>query len=165
MATKKNDKIIHTELPKVDFHKYHHLLSAVSTYSIKGKVTELTGIVVRAVVPGVRMGELCFIVPYHSRTPIKAEVVGFRDQEALLMPLGNLEGIGLGNDVIPSGQTLTVRVGDQLLGRILDGLGDPLDEKEKGPLLFSEEYPVTADPPAALHRRRVTKPIPLASRP
>ncbi len=147
------------KLPVVDFHKYHHLLSSVSTYSIRGKVTELTGLVVRAVVPGVRMGELCFIVPYHSRTPIKAEVVGFRDQEVLLMPLGNLEGIGLGNDVIPSGHTLTVRVGPQLLGRVLDGLGDPLDEEDQGPLHFDTEYPVTADPPAALKRERVTKPI------
>lgn len=154
-----NKKEVQTELPKVDFHKYHHLLSAVSTYSIKGKVTELTGIVVRAVVPGVRIGELCFIVPYHSRTPIKAEVVGFRDQEVLLMPLGNLEGIGLGNDVIPTGHTLTVRVGNGLLGRILDGLGDPLDEKKNGPLQYTEEYPVSAEPPPALHRTRVTKPI------
>lgn len=153
-----NDKT-KKELPIVDFDKYHHLLSAVTTYSIKGKVTELTGLVVRAVVPGVRMGELCFIVPYHARTPIKAEVVGFKDQEALLMPLGNLEGIGLGNDVIPTGHTLTVRVGDQLLGRVLDGLGDPLDEDEKGPLKYDTEYPVTASPPEALKRRRVTKPI------
>jgi len=147
------------ELPVVDFHKYHHLLSSVSTYSIKGKVTELTGIVVRAVVPGVRIGELCFIVPYHSKTPIKAEVVGFRDQEALLMPLGNLEGIGLGNDVIPTGHTLSVRVGEQLLGRVIDGLGDPLDEETKGPLKCTDEYPVSAEPPAALKRERVTKPI------
>jgi flagellar protein export ATPase FliI len=146
-------------IPVVDFHKYHHLLSSVSTYSIKGKVTELTGLVVRAVVPGVRIGELCFIVPYHSRTPIKAEVVGFRDQEVLLMPLGDLEGIGLGNDVIPTGHTLQVRVGDQLLGRVLDGLGDPLDEEKNGPLQFDEEYPVSANPPAALKRQRVTKPI------
>lgn len=147
------------ELPVVDFHKYHHLLSSVSTYSIKGKVTELTGIVVRAVVPGVRIGELCFIVPYHSKTPIKAEVVGFRDQEALLMPLGNLEGIGLGNDVIPTGHTLSVRVGDQLLGRVIDGLGEPLDEETKGPLKCTDEYPVTAEPPAALKRERVKEPI------
>ncbi|MFH0800474.1 MAG: flagellar protein export ATPase FliI [Pseudomonadota bacterium] len=145
------------DLPVVDFHKYHHLLSAVSTYNIKGKVTELTGIVVRAVVPGVRIGELCFIIPHHGRTPIKSEVVGFRDQEVLLMPLGELEGIGLGNDVIPTGHTLTVRVGDGLLGRILDGLGDPIDEK--GPLEFSAEYPVTANPPEAMKRERVTKPI------
>jgi len=147
------------EMPVIDFHKYHHLLSSVSTYSIKGKVTELTGIVVRAVVPGVRIGELCFIVPYHSKTPIKAEVVGFRDQEALLMPLGNLEGIGLGNDVIPTGHTLSVRVGEQLLGRVIDGLGDPLDEETKGPLKCTDEYPVSAEPPAALKRERVTKPI------
>ena len=53
----------------------------------------------------------------------------FKDNEVLLMPLGDLEGIGLGNDVIPTGHTLTVRVGKHLLGRVLDGLGDPLDEK------------------------------------
>ena len=147
------------ELPVVDFSKYHHLLSSVSTCSIKGKVTELTGLVVRAVVPGVRIGELCFIVPYHSNAPIKAEVVGFRDQEVLLMPLGNLEGIGLGNDVIPTGHTLTVRVGEGLLGRVLDGLGDPLDEEERGPLKYCAEYPVSAEPPKALKRQRITKPI------
>ncbi|PIR25480.1 MAG: hypothetical protein COX62_06390 [Deltaproteobacteria bacterium CG_4_10_14_0_2_um_filter_43_8] len=146
-------------LPVVDFDKYHHLLSAVTTYTIKGKVTELTGIVVRSVVPGVKIGELCFILPYHTKIPIKAEVVGFRDQEVLLMPLGNLEGIGLGNDVIPTGHSLTVRVGPQLLGRILDGLGDPLDEEEKGPLKYEEEYPVTAEPPKALKRKRITKPL------
>ena len=146
------------DLPNIDFHKYHHLLSALSTYSIKGKVTELTGLVVRAVVPGVRIGELCLIVPNHGKT-IKSEVVGFKDQESLLMPLGGLEGIGLGNSVIPTGKTLTVRVGNELLGRILDGLGDPLDEEEKGPLNCKDEYPVTAEPPKALKRRRVTKPI------
>ncbi len=152
-------KVTTGELPVVDFHKYHHQLSAVSTYNIKGKVTELTGIVVRAVLPGVRIGELCFIIPHHGRSSIKAEVVGFKDQEVLLMPLGELEGIGLGNDVIPTGHTLTVRVGDGLLGRILDGLGDPLDADTKGPLEYTEEYPVTANPPKALSRKRVTKPI------
>jgi len=139
-------------LPRVDFHKYQHNLSAVSTYSIKGKVTELTGLVIKAVVPGVRVGELCFIEPYRNRPPIKAEVVGFRDQEVLLMPLGDIEGIGLGNDVIPAGGYLTVRVGKGLLGRVIDGLGEPLDAETKGPLACT-------DPPAALKRRRVTRPI------
>ncbi len=147
------------ELPKVDFHKYQHNLSTVSTYSIKGKVTELTGLVIKAVVPGVRVGELCFIEPYHNRPPIKAEVVGFRDQEVLLMPLGDIEGIGLGNDVISTGGYLSVRVGDELLGRVIDGLGEPLDTDERGPLNCTEEYPVMANPPAALKRMRVTKPI------
>lgn len=145
--------------PKVDFHKYIHNVSTLSTYGIKGKVTELTGLIVKAVVPGVRIGELCLIEPYHSRMPIKAEVVGFKDQEVLLMPLGALEGIGLGNSVIPTGSCLTVRVGPKLLGRILDGLGNPLDADTKGPLEFSNEYPVSANPPDALKRQRVTKPI------
>src|SRR3989338_7379202 len=112
----------------IDFSKYQHSLAETSTYNLKGKVTELTGLVVRAVVPGVRIGELCFIEPLNSKKSIKAEVVGFKDNEVLLMPLGDLEGIGLGNDVIPTGHSLTVRVGEELLGRVLDGLGDPLDE-------------------------------------
>lgn len=149
------------EIPQIDFSKYHHNLSTVSTYNVKGKVTELTGLVVRAVIPGVRMGELCFIEPYHSKQVIKAEVVGFRDQEVLLMPLGDLEGIGLGNNVIPTGHSLTVRVGPELLGRVIDGLGDPLDEEEKGPLRCEMEYPVHAAPPKALKRERVTQSISL----
>lgn len=156
---KKIDTEMPSELPKVDFHKYQHNLSAISTYSIKGKVTELTGLVIKAVVPGVRVGELCFIEPYHNRPPFKAEVVGFKDQEVLLMPLGDLEGIGLGNDVTPTGSYLTVRVGEELLGRVIDGLGEPLDLEENGPLACKEEYPVMTNPPAALKRRRVTKPI------
>ncbi len=149
------------DTPVIDFSKYHHKLSEVSTYNIKGKVTELTGLVVRAVVPGVRIGELCFIEPYHKKEAIKAEVVGFRDQEVLLMPLGDLEGIGLNNNVIPTGHSLTVRVGNNLLGRILDGLGEPLDEASKGPLHCDIEYPVHASPPEALHRQRVLQPISL----
>lgn len=145
----------------IDFSKYQHALSAVSTYNIKGKVTELTGLVVRAVVPGVKIGELVFIEPLHSKKAIKAEVVGFKDNEVLLMPLGDLEGIGLGNDVIPTGHSLTVRVGEELLGRILDGLGEPLDEETKGPLKCEIEYPVHQAPPKALTRKRVTEPISL----
>lgn len=146
-------------IPQVDYSRFAHNLSAISTYSIKGKVTELTGLVVKAVVPGVRVGELCLIEPHGDRSPIKAEVVGFRDQEVLLMPLAELEGIGLGNPVTPTGKTLTVRVGDQLLGRILDGLGDPLDSETHGPLAYDTEYPVSANPPAALKRQRVQYPL------
>ncbi len=147
------------DLPKIDFHKYHHNLSTVTTYTTKGKVTELIGLVVKAVLPGVRMGELCLIEPYHSKSAVKAEVVGFKDQEVLLMPLGELEGIGLGNPVIPTGKCLSVRVGDGLLGRVLNGLGDPLDADEKGPLVYDTEYPVSANPPEAMTRRRVTEAI------
>lgn len=148
------------QLPVIDLHKYYRAVTSLSTYRIKGKVTELTGLVVKAVVPGVRVGELCYIQTFNARAlPIKAEVVGFKDKEVLLMPLGDLEGIGPGNDVIPTGGCLKVRVGEGLLGRVLDGLGDPIDADTHGPLTYTTEYPVMAPPPDPLTRKRITKPI------
>src|SRR5436190_15906030 len=147
------------ELPTIDLRRYYRAVSSLSTYRIKGKVTELTGLVVKAIVPGVRVGELCFVQPFHRSHPIKAEVVGFKENHVLLMPLGDLEGIGPGNDVIPTGNCLTVRVGYGLLGRVLDGLGDPIDSEEKGPLQYEAEYPVMAPPPDPLTRKRIKSTI------
>lgn len=148
------------EMPLLDLPRYYREVSSLNTYRIKGKVKELMGLVVKAVVPGVRVGELCYIYPFHSRQPIKAEVVSFQDKDVLLMPLGELEGIGPGNEVVPTGNCLTVRVGPGLLGRVLDGLGDPMDEDTLGPLKnCEEEYPVMAAPPDPLKRKRITQPI------
>lgn len=147
------------EEPAIDLRQYYREVHAISTYRIKGKVMELTGLVVKATIPGVRVGELCYIYPFHKTVPIKAEVVGFKDQDVLLMPLGELEGIGPGNEVVPTGACLSVRVGEGLLGRVLGGLGDPLDEDTLGPLACDEEYPVMASPPDPLTRRRITQPI------
>src|SRR3990167_1428314 len=145
----------------IDLKKYQKNLSHVSTHKVKGRITELIGLVARAVVPGVKVGELCIIEPMGGAAPVKAEVVGFKDSEVLLMPLGNLEGIAPGSEVTPTGDCLKVPVGYELLGRILDGLGDPLDTDTKGPLLCSDYYPVHNDPPDPLKRRRVTQPITL----
>ncbi len=145
--------------PRVDLRQYYRAVHSISTYRIKGKVTELMGLVVKAIVPGVRVGELCYIYPFHRGNPIKAEVVSFRDRDVLMMPLGELEGIGPGNEVVPTGNCLTVRVGHGLLGRVLDGLGDPIDSDQKGPLQWDTEYPVMAPPPDPLTRKRITQPI------
>jgi flagellar protein export ATPase FliI len=147
------------EMPTIDLRRYYREIKSLSTYSIKGKVTELVGLVVKAIIPGVRVGELCYIYPFHSSNPIKAEVVSFREKEVLLMPLGALEGIGPGNEVVPTGNCLLVRVGDGLLGRVLDGLGDPMDEDTHGPLETVDSYPVMAPPPDPLTRKRITQPI------
>lgn len=143
----------------IDFKKYRERLANVSTYRVKGKVTELTGLVVKAVVPNVRVGELCLIESHNRKIPIKSEVVGFKDNTVLLMPLGELEGIGPGNEVIPTGSCLMVGVGSELLGRVLDGLGDPIDEDQKGPLHYKQFYPVHASPPDPLKRKRIQHPI------
>src|SRR3990167_9888714 len=120
--------------PVIDLQKYRQKIANVVPYKVKGKVTELTGLVVKAVVPNVRIGELCLINSYYRKQPIKSEVVGFKDNSVLLMPLGDLEGIGPGNDVVPTGHCLMVPVGEELLGRVLDGFGDPIDVVKNGEL-------------------------------
>ena len=150
--------------PTIDFAHYRREIEAASFYRIKGKVTELTGLIVKAVVPGVKVGELCYIDSSHRKEKVKAEVVGFKDKDVLLMPLGELSGIGPGNDVIPTGEALKVPVGHELLGRILDGLGDPMDEDTHGPLRVKAYYPVMASPPDPLKRRRIQQPISIGVR-
>lgn len=143
----------------VDLTRYFELLDDVTTVEVRGRVVEVTGLVIKARVPGVRIGELCYIrTPLRDR-PVKAEVVGFREQMVYLMALGELEGIGPDSEVMPTGNVMTVKVGPGLLGRVLDGLGEPIDGK--GPIepYSGEEYPVYAPPPDPMKRARVLKPF------
>lgn len=139
----------------INFEKYQRNLNQAATVKVKGRVTELVGLVAKAVIPNVRVGELCYIDAAGGRGKIKAEVVGFKENEVLLMPLGNLEGIAPGSEVTSTGDCLKVPVGRQLLGRVLDGLGEPLDTDTKGPLVCDEFYPVQAEPPDPMKRQRV----------
>jgi len=143
----------------LDFSKYFKALEPASPVQVRGRVLELIGLIVKAAVPGVRMGELCYIHTHHRDRPVKAEVIGFQKDAVLLMPLGDLEGVGLDSDVIPAGHSLTVNVGEALLGRVLNGLGEPIDEDMHGPLQTYHEYPVHAAAPDPLQRKRILKPI------
>ena len=142
-----------------DFSKYFDILDNASPVAVKGRVVEVTGLVVKAVVPGVRIGEVCNIHCAHRGKPIRAEVVGFKDELVYLMPLGSTEGIGPGSEVEPTGAPLTVRCGPRLLGRVLNGLGEPMDHK--GELVGDDfvDYPVMQPPPDPLERQRILKPI------
>src|SRR6185503_6565847 len=100
----------------------------------------------------------------HSAHPVKAEVVGFRDNEVMLMPLGDLNNIGMNCEVIPTGHALTVKVGDELLGRVLNGLGEPFGVQRKGPLNCTLEYPVYNTAPDPMKRERVLKPLEIGIR-
>jgi type III secretion protein N (ATPase) len=119
-----------------------------------GTVEEITGLVVRASVPGVALGELVRIDS--QPRPINAEVVGFRDQQALLLPLGDLAGVSAANAVWRTGEPLAICAGDDLLGRALDGLGAPIDN---GPALTGERWLVDRPAPPALERPRITAPL------
>ena len=109
-------------------------LDQVNPRRLAGRVTEVTGLLVRATIPGVCVGELVYldrgVMPGSGRTTqprLQAEVVGFRGDEVVLMPLGEMAGIGPDAVVSPTGRPLGVRVGHGVLGRVLDGLGEPMD--------------------------------------
>jgi type III secretion protein N (ATPase) len=113
-------------------------------------------LLVRAAVEEACVGEMMRLRD-PSGTALLAEVVGFRDGQALLMPFGETRGLGLRAEVEPTGAVASVRVGPGLLGRVLDGLGQPIDGRPLPERL--EEWPVTRAPPDPLSRRRVTQPL------
>ena len=135
-------------------------LDAINPLRISGRVTEVTGLVVRATVPGIRMGEMVII---ESTPRLRAEVVGFRGDEAVLMPLGEVGGVGPDALVSPMGRPLSIRMGEGVLGRVLDGLGEPMDGK--GPLQGElEDWSVDRPAPDPLTRRRVDRPLTMGVR-
>jgi type III secretion system H+-transporting two-sector ATPase len=148
----------------IDLGPYLARLDDVVPLGVRGRVVEVTGLVIKARVPGVRIGELCFIQTPLRDAPVPAEVVGFRSELVYLMGLGDLTGLGPDSEVRPTGHVMTVCVGPGLLGRVLDGLGRPADGK--GPLALGEnsEYPVYAPPPDPLRRKRVKQALPVGVR-
>jgi type III secretion system H+-transporting two-sector ATPase len=141
----------------LNLEEYIHAVDWLSTVEVRGRVTELVGLLIRAAVPGARVGELCLIRSPHRARELRAEVVGFRGSEVILMPLGDIHDVAMGAEVISTGRSMTVQVGESLLGRVLDGLGKPADGK--GPLEGAQEYPVASRPPDPMRRPRVTRPL------
>ncbi len=151
------------EIPalEVNLEKYRHKFLQTDPVRQNGKVTQVIGLVIESVGPPAMIGEICHIyydrANYYdpTRPPIKAEVVGFRDKRVLLMPLGVMEGIKPGSEVIATRRTHQVPVGVELLGRMLDGLGSPIDGG--APLDLTQNYPVNSPPPNPLTRPRITQ--------
>lgn len=137
------------------------LQTVAETEPIKtnGKITQVIGLIIESQGPGANIGELCYVYPRNGRQKIMAEVVGFRESKVLLMPLGEMEGIGPGCEVIATGRSFQVGVGPGLLGRVLDGLGRPIDGR--GPVEIQTYRPVNAMPPNPLQRKRIDSPLSL----
>lgn len=135
-----------------------------SPIEVKGRVLQVIGTLIKASVPRVKIGELCSLKNPWDDWTLTAEVIGFSQDAALLTPLGELTGVSSSTEVIPSGQMQKVPVGSQLLGRVLDGMGNALDEDVKGPIVTEDYYPVYTDPPNAMKRKIITKPISLGVR-
>ena len=141
----------------IDFEKYHRLLEQTSPIRIHGKVSEIIGLVVEGHGPVASIGEICGIYPGGSDKPLTAEVVGFKKGKVLLMPLQSIQGLGPGCKIVSLGRKATVSVGKNLLGRVIDGLGNPIDNK--GPIECESSYPIYADPINPLERGRISEPV------
>ncbi len=132
----------------VDLTKYKQLIDK-SFVSRMGKVSKVVGLTVESIGPDASTNDLCKIISTDHSSEVLAEVIGFRDGHLLLMPFEPLNGIGIGSTVENLNTVHSVKVGNNLLGKILDGLGNPMDGSE---LLAEELYPVEADPPDPMDR-------------
>ena len=142
---------------EIDYGQYFSLVHRTYVKEL-GKVAKVVGLTIESIGPACKLNDLCKITSKDGTQEVMAEVVGFRDSRVLLMPFESVEGIGLGATVENTKEPLKVPVGEELLGRSLDGLGRPLDGKE---LHLKETYPIEAPPPDALKRKMISEVLPL----
>ncbi|MFH1068582.1 MAG: flagellar protein export ATPase FliI [Candidatus Glassbacteria bacterium] len=137
--------------------KYLDVLDHSEEIVLNGKVNRVVGLIIESIGPAVSLGQICLIRSRDGSREDKAEVVGFKENNVLLMPLGSMEGIAPGCEVIAEKTMFTVGVGPALLGRVLDGLGQPIDGL--GPLNLQEKVSAYRQPPGPLERARIHEPI------
>ncbi len=138
-------------------NKYDILLDRTYEKQL-GKVVKVVGLTIESIGPKANLNDLCIIVSSDKSQTIMAEVVGFRENRILLMPYDSIEGVGVGSTVESTGRPLNVAVGDELLGKTLDGLGRTIDKSE---LKATAEYSVEAQPPDPLMRKIIDEVLPL----
>lgn len=148
--------------PTIDCQRYSELVSSTHLSKDRGRVTEVNGLLIKGTLPGASLGSLVQIVPPTQDREILAEVVGFRDQHVLMMALGEMRGVALGAKILLLRQTATVRVGSELLGRIVDGYGAPMDGGEE--VENFREVPIYSEGRNPLTRRPIKDSLDLGVR-
>lgn len=142
----------------IDFSKYDVILKKQYVKHL-GRVAQVVGLTLESLGPNCNVGDVCHIYMNKHENPTLAEVVGFKDNRILLMPLGSMEGVGPGSIVESTGSSLGVKVGSNLLGRVLDGLGNPIDGK--GEIESDLYYPTEREAPDPMKRVRIKDVMPL----
>lgn len=143
----------------IDFERLNKKVREIETLEYSGTVCKIIGLTVESLGPASKIGDMCKIYSLDKKSFIYAEVVGFKENMILLMPFGKLSGIGLGSRVVSTNNVLSVPVGTKLKGRILDGLGRPIDGGD--PITPEAYYSTDNAPPNPLDRKRITTPLAL----
>ena len=149
-----SDERLLSEVTRKLIHRY--------PYRIYGRVNQVVGLVIEGRGPLSSVGDSALIYPLDDSPPIHAEVVGFRDGKTMLMPLGDLRGIGIGSRILSKKRTVSASVGDGILGRVIDGLGHPIDGK--GSLSCRESIPIYQAAANPMKKRRIVEPLDLGVR-
>lgn len=139
-------------------------LAQTETRRISGRVRRIRGLLIHASIEGVSIGELCYLRDPVSGRRVAAEVIGFEEEDAILSPIGELQGLSTRSEVIATGRAQGVDVGEALLGRVISPLGAWLDSRPAPPAATLREYPVHAEPPAPLTRQLIEHPLTLGVR-
>jgi len=140
-------------VPDIAYQVFDERIERLNTVKHFGKVTKVVGLIIESAGPAVSIGKLCTIESKEGNLRIQAEVIGFRDDRLLLMPLGDIGGITPGSIVTSTSEQLRVPVGKELIGRVIGGLGQPIDEK--GEIESLVTISVQGRPIPALKRKRI----------
>lgn len=141
---------------------YLDMIERVASIQSHGRITKVVGLLLEANGPASSIGCVCDIISKNKKHKITAEILGFRDNTVLLMPLEEVHGIGPGSRVLARTEKAYVPVGPQLLGRVIDGMGQPIDGK--GPIPSVSEYPIYSNPLNPLMRSRINTPLDMGVR-
>ena len=149
------------ETCSIDFEQFHSALNNVNLLNRQGSVVRVSGLTVESNGPAAGLGELCGIHMRDGRR-VLAEVVGFQNDHLILLPLEHIEGISGGDTVTTRTTPRYINLSENILGRVLNGLGEPIDEK--GPLMGSEQRALDASSPPPLSRKKINQPLALGIR-
>lgn len=139
--------------------RLHKAINDVELLPLKGRINKVSGPVIHVTLPEAHLGELCLLYDPRSRRELLAEVVAFEEEGVILTPIGDMRGLSTRTEVVGTGKTLEVPVGPDLLGRVVDSFGRPLDEATKGHLPRNAVRKTNSEPPAALIRKRIAEPL------
>jgi type III secretion protein N (ATPase) len=137
--------------------RFKSMIETTDFHDVRGKVTQALGTIIRASIKGVKIGELCRLVDPVTHTELFAEVIGFSKQDVLLTPIGELEGLSLQTQVIACGRSQEILISEQMLGRVVNGIGIPIDGGE--PITNGTYSAINTPPPNPMSRKLIDRPI------
>lgn len=143
--------------PDIILKKYRSVIKRTNTLNKVGKITKVVGLVIESEGPKASINEICTLRTKTGREIAKSEIVGFKEGKILSMALGDVHSISPGMEIVASSETIEVNPSEKMLGRILDGLGNPIDGKKALPTFNRRS--IYANPPNPLTRQRILKPI------